>query len=120
MREKPSRLIGDAKDAMQLVRRAPFFGAAKQIDSLQHFVERDAAMLENRAHLYRELFAALFLVAFPEANPGLPLAFPVAALKLGRPANSAAMRANLAIRPQSFLKVFKGLRFAMEGRFRQF
>jgi hypothetical protein len=74
-------------------------------------MERNTAMLENGPDFDRELLAAFLFVALPHADPGsLPL-------QLGRVAYGPAMRANRAIRPKGFLKVFKGLRFGVKGRF---
>lgn len=70
---------------------------------LQEFVERDTAILKDRADLDRELLLAVAaaIEAVADALFGLRL-------DLGDPVHSAAVRANWTVRPQNGLKMLEG------------
>jgi hypothetical protein len=117
MRKEPCRLVSDLQDAVQLMRRAALFRAAKQVDGLQHLMERNAAMLENGPHLDRKLLTAFPLVALPQPETGLAFAVAFPAAELGCPTDGPAMRANRAVRPQGPFEVLECRRFVVEGAF---
>src|SRR6185312_718993 len=97
MREKPSRLVGDAERAVQLVRADTLFARRHEAEGEQPLVKRDMAPLEDRADPYRELLAAI--AAVPPSRPHRCTAERCDLL------HAAAERADDAIGPAQFLKV---------------
>lgn len=95
VRHEPSGLESDAQSPRKLIARNALFARAEQIHRLEPQVHRDVAILEHRADLHGELFAAL--VALVEANAGR---FTV---HLADTLNATAMRANRAVRPYAGL-----------------
>ncbi len=111
MSEKPSRLVGDFQNAVELVSRHALLTGGHQIDRLEHYVQRNAGMLEHRSNLDRELLFAV--AAAPQANPDT-------LRRIGRnlrdAVHAAAMRAGPAISPNDQLKMLESLGFIVEFR----
>lgn len=57
VRQKPSRLVGHLKGAVQLMRRDALLAAAHEVHGLKHLVQRDMSGLDNRADRDRNLFS---------------------------------------------------------------
>src|ERR1019366_9095495 len=91
MREEPSRLVLNLKDAMQLMRAYALFRRAEQMNRLQHLIQRDMRRFENSAYFHRELLAAI--TALPQAKARLAQVIVLAA-------HRTTMRANRTFRPQ--------------------
>lgn len=63
---------------MQLMAANALFGIAKQVQRLKELMKRYAAMLENRANLHGELFAAIAALVEAKAHALLDVRFDVA------------------------------------------
>ena len=106
MGEKPGALVGDFENAVELMGAHAFLGTAHQMHGLNAFMKRQAHMLEDRADLHGELFAAV--IAFLEAD--------TVSLALERldAIGAAAMRAYRTVRPNDGLQKLKSGGFVVE------
>ena len=109
MAEEPGALVRDLQRPVHLMGADTLLARAHEIDGLQHFVQRDAAVLEHGAYLHRELLAAF--VAFPYA------ATVRLTLELRGIAVSAAVRADRVAGPKNGLQVLKGTGFVVKVLF---
>src|SRR6266404_9195878 len=95
---EPSRLIGHAKRAMELVAADAFLAGTQQVDRREPFGEGNLGTLEYGSDSHAELFATV--LALPQAG-AVRLA-----LKLVVIANRTTMRAGDPVRPTQGFKVF--------------
>src|SRR4051794_28842727 len=100
MAQEPRALERDAEQTVELVGADALFGRAKQMERLEPLVERNVAVLENRADLDGELLTAGGALA--EADPSARTFQSVCA------ADDATVRAYRAIRPQHRLDMLIG------------
>jgi hypothetical protein len=115
--QKPSGLVIHLQNPVQLMGAEALLAGTDQVNRLQAFVQRDMCRLKNGTDLDRELLAALFRVALPQAGPDFAV-FALHALKTTRFPNGAAMRANrLAIGPDNPFQMGKSGGFVSEVLF---
>src|SRR4051812_22708046 len=100
MREKPRRLIRDAKRPVQLMRGRAFFTRTHQVHRKEPLMQRDFGTFHDRANRHRELFTAFRLIALVHAG-AMRLALKASDLLRVR---IAAMRAIRSERPTLSLK----------------
>jgi len=89
VRHEPSRFVGDAENAVDLVAAHSLLGGAEQVSSLKPEMQLDVAGLEHGFHGGRELFLAV--AAATKSNPP--------ALHRRNPIQAATMRTDGAFRP---------------------
>lgn len=68
MRHKPSRLVRDTKNTVQFMGAKAFLATAQKTKSEKPFIERDFAVLKNRANRDSERLCAL--IALVDARAG--------------------------------------------------
>jgi len=95
---EPRGFVGNLKGTVKLMRRHALLGRAKQISSQEPFMQRDFAILEHGANLYREVLAAFFFGATVFAG----------ALGCVSLAHRSAVRANRTHRPTQLLQILSG------------
>src|SRR6266566_5170107 len=98
-------LVGNTKNAVQLVRAHALFRARHETDGLKHLAKRNVGTFENRADANSKLLAAI--AAFPQTDPRL-----VQVVMLAR--DRTAVSANRTIRPETALKIGKGYRLIVK------
>jgi hypothetical protein len=89
MRHEPSRFVGHAEHAVDLMAADAFLAGAEQVHRLKPQVQRDMRRMENRADRDAEL--ALARAAPPQAGAPAP--------NLRDPVETAAARAYRTMRP---------------------
>lgn len=95
VRHEPSRFVGDAENAMDLVAAHALLAAAKKVSGLKPEMELDVAGLEHRLDRGRKLLLAV--AAATKADP--------TTLHKCNPIQAAAMRTDGAFRPNQAFKL---------------
>ncbi len=122
MRQKPSRLVSDLQNSVQLVSRNALLAARHQIGCLEHLVERHPRVFENRANLHRELLAtltALFQAVAKRALWAFLRRLTANARQIVNPTtDNSTVRTYRFGTPDNAFEIFKSLCFVVEIRFR--